>query len=716
MNHLLSVIISLHIYAAPVTAQRTDTAEQVTSVLIISNPYFEQAQTDILSAFERLRKNRHYRAFVERYSVDESLLFAIIEKESNFNPDARSASDALWYFWLKDVAEKDAIDFLFHSFWIRNRVYDRGVYVDNVILWASYFILTRKRVQRLNEIIDITWSEISLSLLAYNAWIWTITRLLEIYISETESKRFSWDEFTIWITQKVWWNGEYNIKKDDRVYYIEYRDWFNQQDFWDRNDSVSFDATPDFSISAWKIKEMIDYVEKINSIQERGIQVFQKPSSSLPYSPSLNGELFIHPESWEWINAFLRRLSFDPSKTREIFLDLNRKLFEDMSDPQLKMNIWYELPVLSFQGNISDEADMDTILQKAQINVRFRQKIIDFNLLLNPSHTWNIVYIPRWSTWFYNWDTKTSTRLAQSKERMWEPIFHFDTWINSIEVLGDALKGKVFVLDPGHGWPDLWAHPIARDASWNPIRDSKSQIRVTKNSNGNYQEGRTQRVKSESSSGYLHVYESLVVVDVAYRLAEMLRQQWAEVYITRYNQTTWIIDSANMTTPEVSDDVYSDTLTWWQYSPTGNRDRIRRAIAISNDLVAWKNIENTHFLSIHADSFHSNRDLPIIFKYYNWRSWVSESSRSFAHLLAQNTEFRGQQWIAGWQPLWIIHPTNNNIPNSTLIELGNMNHPWTAFLLRQPWWITDDDGIYRRWRYDYAKAIFDWIIAAIWKK
>ena len=588
--------------------------------------------------------------------------------------------------------------------------------------------MTRERVKTLGEHIDISWSEDVITLLAYNAGIWNVGKLVTIYQNETQKEEFVWEEFATWITQKMWLSWVTRTKNDSEVYHITYQDWFDGNDFSQNGEDESIVFSSTLSFSKKKIQEMLNYVEKIAALQKRGTLVFQSPEVTETTPQYTTPELFVQAQKGEWIYAFLRRNGFEWPLAAGIFLDINRSLFwgnilDINSLPALKVWVKYQLPVMWFE--IQTGESLESILEKAKIHEKHRQKIIDFNTIFSPDFEkmtlGSLVYIPLWNTWFYTWDTQVSEATAPKKNTVSEKKeitpqgeFHFQTWIESIEIIGDALKGKTFILDPGHGWPDLWAHPIARDGAWNPILDSQSQIKVKQDENGNFEEGKTQRVATGKWNDFLHVYESLVVVDVSYRLAKMLREQWAEVYITRYNRTTGIIDSANMTTPLVEDDVYSDTWEWWEYSKNGQNKRLQRAVKIGNIIIEGKTLEDTYFFSIHADSLSSFENAPIVFKYYDGKDSTSQKGKKFAEQLAENINFRGQNTEADGQWLLIVNPRYNAIPNASLIELGNMKNPATAYLLRQPGGQTDSEGNAIKGRQDYAVAIFEWIVKSVW--
>lgn len=722
---LLWIATALHLATSSIPSHAQNVSEKAGAVLVVWNPYFVQAKRDMKEALERLGKNRHFK----KYHISESLLFALMEKESNFNAQAISSSGAVWYFWLKKAAEDDAKKFLHDTFWIRWKDYERNDAIDNIILWVSYYIMTRERVNTLGENIDIWWSEDVITLLAYNAGIWNVGKLVTIYQNETQKEEFVWEDFAQWITQKMWLSGIAQTKDDSEIYHITYQDWFDGNDFSQDGEEESIVLSSTLSLSKKKIQEMLNYVEKIAALQKRGTLVFQNPQVSEIIPQNTTQELFVQAQKGEWIYAFLRRNGFEWSLAAGTFLDINSSLFwgnilETETLPALKVWVKYQLPVMQFE--IKTGETLDVILEKAKIHEKHRQKIIDFNTIFSPDFEkmtlGSPVYIPLWNTWFYTWNTQISevptlekSTISEEKEIIPQGEFHFQTWIESIEIIGDSLKGKTFILDPGHGGPDLGAHPIVRDGKWDEISDPKSQIKVKQDENGNFEEGKTQRVATGTWNDFLHVYESLVVVDVSYRLAKMLREQWAEVYITRYNRTTGIIDSANMTTPNVEDDVYSDTWKWWEYSKNGQNERLKRGIKIGEDiLMEWKSAHDIIFAAIHADNLATYENAPIVFKYYDGNDGISLKGKKFAEQLAENTHFRGQEAEADGQWLYVVNPRYNAIPNVVLIELGNMRNPATAYLLRQPGGQIDAEGNPIKGRQDYAAAIFEWFLKSVW--
>lgn len=729
-NSVTSGIIFACMALTPIQSFSQQVSQEVMKTLSSendSNPLFVQAQKDFAEALQRLQKNPHF----WNYSIRESIMLAIMEKESHFNPAAESSSGAIWYFWLKADAETDAKDFLHDSLRIRGKTYEKEEAVDNIILGICYYIKIKKQIETLSEEIDISGQEDILTLLAYNAWVGTVGKLVILYKHETQSEDLTWDEFATWIVKKMDLSWVPIPTKDSNIYHIEYRDWFDGKNFSNTlEEEIIFSST--LSIPKSKIKEMLDYVEKIAAIQTReNTRAIIFWNTMVKRSPENFGDsLFVSPRSGEGLYTFLKRNGLEGPLAVWVFLDINNVLFEtnlteSWKAPELQAWQSYKLPVLSYE--LWTNESLESVLEKAQIASKFRQKIIDFNTIFSPDFEKFLpgsrVYIPQWNTGFYT-AQETFTPIVQKTaipqaETLSETDFNFTTWIESIEVLGDALKGKVFILDPGHGGPDLWAHPIARDGNGNPINDPQSQIKVARDRNGNLDEGKTQRVASGNGDDFLHVYESLVVTDVSYRLAKLLREQGAEVYITRYNKTTGIIDSANMTTPDIADDIYSDTLTSWVYSSNGQNKRLQHGVKIAKKIYKEKidqelNLsKDVYFLSLHADSLSTHENAPIVFKYYEWRDGISQLGKDFAQKLASNTEFREIPAQADGQWLYIVNPRNNDIPNSLLIELGNMHNPGTAYILRQPGWKKDADGNPIRGREDFAKAIFDGIIKTL---
>jgi N-acetylmuramoyl-L-alanine amidase len=614
----------------------------------ITSEHIEDAKEALWVALDRVLRNRRFRAITGYSQNDAAVLiekyFPLMIKESHLDPLAVSSSGAIWYFQLKPEAITDATDFIENRMNVRNTNYNVNHPEDNCVLWIVYYELLTDIIKTTEWLLDDDRDKFTQ--FTYNLWIGNFEKMREVYFSENpDITLLSWDIFASWCSQKVGAEGVF-VERMDSVYGGKYRDWFGWEDY-SQVETLVFESP---EIRAKKIFEAVNYVEKIANIS---IFTLENPPP-IPSAEMTQENVPFHYEEIELISG---------SSITNILR-------------QKSIDIWFASEVFDF--NKSYNPLFEDILSASQIPLGTK------------------VYIPVSDSWFY-------TSQESIQEYIETGSFDFQKWIESIEVIGADLEWKVFVLDPGHGWPDLWAHPIARDGQWNPISDPQSAVRYIS-------EWNTQRVTPWSWSDYLHVYESLVTVDVAYRLAFLLRQQWAMVHITRYNRNTWIIENANMTTPEVSDDIYSDTRRAWEYSRDGNNLRLERGAEIARNIYeafienGW-DPEDISFFSIHADSRDGDTRLPINFLYYSGNQWTSEQWRSFAEWLASYTAFRDMESIVNGQWLKIINPSFNPIPQSVLVELGNMNDPGTAYVLRQP----GTDEI--RGRQQFAEALYQWIIA-----
>lgn len=700
----------------------------------------DEALKNFNEALTRLERNRHFRS----YDINKSLLFSLMVKESFLDNSRVSISGAKGYFQMKSLALQDAKTFIKDKLKIKTKEYSLDDPVESIILWIAYFLTTNERIETLSEKLQIESSQADiLTLLAYNLWITDTGKLVTIYYDETKKESFQWDEFTIWLVQKMWFQWK-NSLISENIYKIQYRDWFEGKDISKNDEPLSFSST--FFLKKSKIQEFINYVEKIQWIMTKkewiSWEIKETPSSQQIVPSRESKEAF--QREWEQIYAqiitgedevtFLKRFWFSWPLALGSFQDINSQAFENRTlMPQkisMKEGVKYQIPV--FATIVLQWDGWNSILVRKGIPLKFKEKVIQFNKLYNPDieknglKLWGVIMIPFWKTGFYS-DGQTDevpkevkpnvvppkatpplpvtpSKRIDSKEQVWWK-FDFDNWIQSIEVIGNSLKWKVFVLDPGHGGPDLWSHPIAKDKDGNPIKDANSAIRVVDD-----EKWKTNFVKPGMWSGYLHVYESLATLDVAYRLAKQIKENGWEVYITRYSQKTGIIQDSNSTTPQVSDDIFSDTKIPWEYTPWNQNFRLRRWTQIANEVlkkVGARGIkeENVFFLSIHADfDTRGPIDNPITFRYYNGSSWVSEGGKKFAESLA-GKEFRMKKTEAVWQGLYIVNPDFNNISQSVLVELGNMRNAWVSYLLRQ------FEG-----RQRYADILFQSISEAVQKK
>ena len=466
---------------------------------------------------------------------------------------------------------------------------------------------------------------------------------------------------------------------------------------------------------AKKAHDVLFWRQRIEEAASSATQKLSESMSSVqPFIISKNGVL-IEVNNLEWIEKLLNRVWLATAASLSTFKNINSDILNGTD--QLIQRQKYKLPL--FSHVVVRGENLYSILGQHSLGQKFASKIFQYNKRYNwdfktfqnegQLSVWTRILIPYWATWFYTntvWNRNQTTENTSSpvniEQNETKDTFNFQEWIGSIEVISEQLEWKVFVLDPWHGWPDLWAHPKAQDGHWNDIQDRNSLVKYIAS-------GDTQRVDHSSKwTGFLHVYESLVVGDVTLRIAEQLRQAWANVHITRYNQTTGINNKNYMTTPGVNEDVYSDTRKSWHFTEYSNVTRLKRWVEIANSIYkTYKNKryrqDDMYFISIHADSLGDGRQVGMNIRYHTSNN---HKAREFAKNLAESIwTFRNQATKTWKQSLYIINSDRNKIENAILIELANMNNPNSAYTLRQPW----TNG--KTWRQQYAKAIADGIIA-----
>lgn len=704
----------------------------------LSPERIEEARKNFNDAYIRLEKNPHF----PKTWVSKEILFALMLKESMLNNSVTSSSGAIGYFQLKPDAVKDAEAFMHLKLGIRGKKYDVTNATDNCILGIVYYTFLHEKVSTLSERFDIddAYSHL-LTVASYNLWVGNLGKLLTIYDVETSVENFNWDEFVKWVLKKEWGGDAVAQERNDPTYKVVYRDWFNGQDFSKSEEIVKFSST--LSLKKSKIQEFINYVEKIDSIARKKEPITPeiKPieKGEVQTTRVVGDTLYIKLLQKENHISFLKRYGFSGPLALWVFYDINASTFEwtwllpQQTPEELPQWGEYKLPVVAYK--VQTWENLSVILGKKWVPQKYIQKVIDFNKIYRDwfsektvLQVGEYIYIPLWKTGFYSDGLTDETpaeikkreeekkkQLEQEKKELWKKQweqkqldkipngkFDFYEWLKTVEVKSDKLKWKIFVLDPWHGWPDVWAAPIARDKDGNPIPDDKSAILVKDDKKWKFI-----RVKPWKWSNQLLVYESVVTVDVAYRVAKLIKENGGEVIITRYNKTTGIISTPNSTTPSEDADVFADTWETWSYTRWNQNFRLRRGTEIANSALEHKKQGGEiFFLSIHADD--DPRwpiDNPITFRYYQWNSWTSKDWKEFAEMLSKNISFRWKSAEAKWQWLYIVNPRYNHIPHSVLIELANMRNEWSAYLLRMP-----------EWRQRFADAIFEGIEKSLWRK
>ena len=104
-----------------------------------------------------------------------------------------------------------------------------------------------------------------------------------------------------------------------------------------------------------------------------------------------------------------------------------------------------------------------------------------------------------------------SIKFLNPRETKSSPSLTVDEITKPKEIIDNELKGKKFVLDPGHGSMDTWALGLAQYGD-------------------------------ESKKEKVVVYESAIMMDLTYRIARELRTHWAEVELTHHMNKRGILD------------------------------------------------------------------------------------------------------------------------------------------------------------------------------
>lgn len=264
-----------------------------------------------------------------------------------------------------------------------------------------------------------------------------------------------------------------------------------------------------------------------------------------------------------------------------------------------------------------------------------------------------------------------SIRFINPMETKNSPTYSVEEIIKPQEVIWSELKGKVFVLDPGHGSMDTGAIGLAQ--YW----DAKNKEKVV-------------------------VYESAVMMDLVYRVARELKAHWAEVHLTHYMNRRGIQDIKDLppcfrTFDSQWNEVFQDI---WEGTP---KDADGSTFwAQGKYLTKRSTIANGHrpnlYVSFHADLLEktdprtgqrvideSSKILSI--KYDGRCEKASQSEQLAKDLLANWFGYYFQNDLApdvkrdvAKQNLWALRHAKTP---ALLIETGNISQESQAFILRE---------------------------------
>ncbi len=259
-----------------------------------------------------------------------------------------------------------------------------------------------------------------------------------------------------------------------------------------------------------------------------------------------------------------------------------------------------------------------------------------------------------------------SIKFLKSRETDKSPSLSLDEITKPKEILGNELKGKTFVLDPGHGSLDIWSVGLAQ--YW----DAKNKEKIT-------------------------VYEAPTMMDFTYRVARLLRAHWAKVHLTHYMNRRWILDvkdlpPCSMVRDKQNNEVFQDIWDWmpsdavWSFFNADGSYLVKRA-KIANEHNA------DFYISFHAD-FLWNKDKGVVdFNSkvlsirYDKRQVKSEQSENFANALFENGFWYYYNWKLARdvhrnvvsQRLWALSSAKST---AILLETANICQENQAYILR----------------------------------
>lgn len=332
------------------------------------------------------------------------------------------------------------------------------------------------------------------------------------------------------------------------------------------------------------------------------------------------------------------------------FRELNVDRFQNRTNVQEGWS--YRLPVqtVRFRSNYIQT------LEGIGLSARYVDRIHEFNRQFNPSYRVTsvgqvpanqIIWVPDWESGFYEAgsigiaeDETVAPRAAEREVGSGTPYPSLKREAKEAPRLSNGLRGKVIVLDPGHGGNDPGSIPPARDGL-----------------------GRT-----------VEAHEADYVYDVCLRVLELATRHGAEVYLTHFSHNRGIMDSTEISRNR--DHVYN-------LRPAGaseiSVDSARTSVAtrrrVTTEILGHArrqslDVSDSVFMSVHADSAGSSRDLPLTI-------WTdrNDRTRGFASEFAENTgalrKTRGLGVLNG-----------NPAQYEMLVELVNMGNDRGSWRIR----------------------------------
>ncbi|NUJ97823.1 transglycosylase SLT domain-containing protein [Candidatus Gracilibacteria bacterium] len=678
----------------------------------INEQKVREATRYLSQALDRLKKNSNFNKYYGDANIGDFL--PLIIKESRLINNKKSSSGAIGYFQLKSDAIEDAKQEL-RKLGI-SKFYNPENPEDNCILGIIYFLHNKNLIK--NKLKGYNYDS-EFELMAYNGGPKRVKSIIDVYKKENPNigNNLKWGPFAKWLVGKLEYSSPTQSFSEE--YNIYYKNYFSKDWSLD-NTEIIFSG---IKTKKGKIYEMINYVEKINAIKstnqeklknkEKGKikgqtqSQLQRLGLVINYNKELdsfNGDGFFD-ESWYNFKKFIKYNSFyiqikalngdgaikileragiNPSEE-------NLKKFYDLNDLEnddgIKADKYYLMPNIKSRLIKSKKGEgVGKILERAGINPS--EENIDKFYQINNLKSGSIIEIGKYYLLPAGKEDKNIT--GENREILLEKKPDFYKWLNSIEVKNNTLKGKLFILDPGHGGADPGAIPIAKDEKGRAIPYKQSDIsesdKVTKNGKGD---------------GKLHIVEARVVMDVSYRLAKLIKENGGEVKITHYFQngidnSVWtkssLYSAQGLLDPIQNHDTWGDN-TKKRFNEK-SIEGLKKRVEIRNKFKIGKKKKNIYFLSIHADN-QSYKDAIGINILHSKRN---TGQRNFAKVLSENIgEIRNMKTTFSTRTtgIFVLNPIYGAHSQNVLIELGNMNNENTTYALRNS-----------ETRQEYAEGIF----------
>lgn len=561
----------------------------------------------------------------------------------------KSRTGAMGIAQIKEPAVVDAKKFLQDTLGVDAEDYNPEKMEDNCTLGMVYFIRNKAILKgKLPE--KMTFDD-EFYYAAYNGGATRIAEMMIMFHKEKKIKHVAWKEFAEWLSAKA--IGVSKNKSDidfSKPYNVEYNNYF-QTSLAGNKEVLTFGS--DVKTTKEKIQEILNYVEVIDGIRYTDQSARQgemvTKGRSLLYESHRDE---FHGDGWADKMAYnIWKSTGQHSSYRQVMSIPGKGAFSMLSSA----NIYPSQENLKtfYQLNHLEEDDFikrDKYYLVPNIETEF------FAQKEDEQEVENEVNIPE-------------SKLQESPSvatKMTPP--NVKKYLESIEVKNNSLKGKIFILDPGHWGIDTGAIRPSVNSNGKNITYTGNDI-IFKNG---------ESIKAKNGQGNkLFTIEATLVMDVTLRLATLIRQNGGTVHFTHASTDKITKDigvSTNKNNPGQLDQLDNDYVKWlpgtkfdvsgWKIQRRMNRQRIRDELLPTNQ-------QNTYLLSIHIDSINNEKDVPLRYLYN------TASQQRFAEEMIKNSVEEVGANNSGY--LYILRDNQDvdgqELPkNAALVELGNIQN------------------------------------------